>query len=71
MLNITINDCEKIGDNINCMCLSTKVSNIRTPLVWLCLQCSNKFSESYINIKNNNRGCLKCSYKKFNKNKSS
>ena len=66
-MNINFSDCEKIGFDINCLCLSKKVTNIRTPLVWLCANCNNKFTESYINIKNNNRGCLKCSYKKFNK----
>lgn len=66
---ITINDCYLLGESINCVLLSNKFENIRKPLTWLC-KCGNKFNESYINIKSNNRSCLKCSYKKFNsKNK--
>ena len=64
---ITVDDCFMLGLSINCMCLSNKFKNIRSPMTWLCQNCGNKFSESYINIKSNHRGCLKCSYKKFNK----
>lgn len=66
---ITIDDCYALGASINCILLSTKFVNIRSPLTWIC-SCGNKFSESYININCFHRGCLKCSYKKFNaKNK--
>lgn len=64
MNKVTLDDCYSLGAEIDCMLVSTKFVNIRTPLVWLC-SCGNKFTESYINIKNNNRGCLKCAYKKF------
>ncbi len=66
---IDIDSCYLLGNTINCMLLSTKFVNIHKPLLWLCSNCGNKFNESYNNIKLYNRGCLKCSYKRFNKNK--
>jgi len=64
---IDLDDCFSLGITINCMCLSTKFKNITSPLLWLCQKCGNKFNESYINIKTNNKGCLKCAYNRFNK----
>ena len=61
---ITIDDCYILGESIDCILISTKFVNMRSPLVWLC-KCGNKFSESYYNIFSNHRACLKCSYKKF------
>ena len=68
-VKVTLDDCYLIGGSINCMLLSTKFKNIKLPLLWLCSTCGHKFSESYYNIKVNNRGCLKCAYRKFNYNK--
>jgi hypothetical protein len=66
-MSVTLDDCFNIGLTIHCLCISTKFKNVHSPLIWMCQRCGNKFNESYINIKNNNRGCLKCSYNKFNK----
>ena len=68
-IKVTLDDCYLIGSSINLMLLSTKFRNIKSPLLWFCSTCGHKFSESYYNIKVNNKGCLKCSYRKFNKNK--
>ena len=67
MNSITIVDCNVLGESIDCVLLSEKFYNIRKPLEWLCNSCGKTFMESYINIKNNHRGCLSCAYKKFNK----
>ena len=64
---ITLDDCFTLGIKENLLCISTKFKSISSPLLWLCQKCGNKFNESYINIKTNNRGCLKCAYNKFNK----
>lgn len=68
MNEITLSDCFDLGLlKINCTLLSKKFVNISSPLNWFCNNCGNKFTESYINISNNNKGCLKCVYKKYNK----
>ena len=64
-----LEESREFGEKINCILLSDKFINIKRPLLWLCQSCKHKFSESYYNFKVNNRGCLKCSYRKFNYNK--
>ena len=59
-------ECFEFGLSLNLSLLSLVVSNRNKPVNWLCITCGNKFMESFINLKNNNKGCLKCAYKKFN-----
>lgn len=63
---ITLDDCFNLGLFNDYTLVSNKFRNINSPLNWICNICGNKFMETYNNIKNN-KGCLKCSYKKFNK----
>ena len=65
----TIDECREIGLSINCALISEKFIHMKRPLIWLCSNCQNKFTETIFNIKMNHRGCLKCAYKKFNYNK--
>ena len=68
MNKITYDDCFDLGLlKINCTLLSKKFVNVNSPLNWICNSCGNKFVETYTNINSNNKGCLKCFYKKFNK----
>lgn len=67
MNSISYDDCYNLGLMNNYTILSSKFTNSNTPMNWLCNICGNKFMETYNNMKNNNKGCLKCSYKKFNK----
>lgn len=62
----TNDDYDNLGSKLN-LCFMDKPSNIYKAVKWQCISCGNKFVESYIRLLNNNRGCLKCSYKHFNK----
>jgi hypothetical protein len=59
-------ECFEYGLTLKLSLVSPVVTNINKPVNWLCINCGNKFMESFINLKINNKGCLKCSYKKFN-----
>jgi len=67
MNSITYEDCCNLGLLNNYTLLSKTFRHVNTPLHWFCNKCNNKFMETYNNIKNYNKGCLKCSYKTFNK----
>jgi formylmethanofuran dehydrogenase subunit E len=62
-----IDQCFTIGLTHNLSLISSKFINKNSPLNWICNLCGNKFMENIININQNNRGCLKCAYKQFNK----
>lgn len=62
-----LDECFNIGLINNMTLMSAKFVNKNSPLNWKCNSCGNKFMENIINIKQNNRACLKCSYKQFNK----
>jgi hypothetical protein len=67
MNTITYDDCYDLGLLNNYTLLSKTFRHINTPLNWICNKCNNKFMQTYNNIKNYNKGCLKCVYKKYNK----